>query len=88
MSNENKVDDPLKPVSEVLHPDVRMAMFSTVDPVTLAPSKVTLEIYHSWIAEITLHESVPKEVRQHFETGRNIFLYTWFVYRHQYLENL
>lgn len=87
MSDENTVGDPLRPVSEVLQPDVRMAMYSTADPKTLAPSQVTLEIYHSWIAEITLDDSVPTEVRQHFETGRNIFLYTWFVYRfHQVAE--
>ena len=87
MSEENIIGDPLKPVDEVLQPDVRMAMFSTVDPVTLVPSRVTLDIYHSWIAEVSLHDSVPLEIRQHFETGRNICLYTWFVYRfHQVAE--
>ena len=46
-----------------------------------------LEDHHSNLASIILHVDVPKDVKQLFETAKNISLYSWFVYRfHQVSE--
>ena len=34
-----------------------------------------------FIAQFVLSESVPDDVRVHFETGKNLFAYAWYVYR-------
>ncbi len=41
----------------------------------------TIEDQHRMVAEITLHQDVPEDVRIQFETTKNIYLYAWFVYR-------
>jgi hypothetical protein len=62
--------DLLKELDEITTPDLRQAFFSQ-----------SLENQHARLAEITLKKSVPHEVRQLFETAKNISLYSWFVYR-------
>lgn len=44
-------------------------------------SKITLDDRFESIREFTLHESVPLNIRIHFETAKNLYLYAWFVYR-------
>lgn len=74
MSKE--IDDPLKELSEITKPDSRQRFFNT-----------TLELNHLELTSIQLHSGVPKEVRQLFETAKNISLYSWYVYRfHQVSE--
>jgi hypothetical protein len=34
-----------------------------------------------YIAQFVLVKNVPEEVQIHFETGKNIFVYAWHVYR-------
>jgi hypothetical protein len=34
-----------------------------------------------YIAQFVLSDQVPEEVRIHFETGKNLFVYAWYVYR-------
>lgn len=36
---------------------------------------------HSSIASIQLSDSVPEQIRIHFETAKNVYLYAWCVYR-------
>lgn len=62
--------DPLKPLADVLILDERWQFFSH-----------TLEGHHALIASIQLNESVPEEVRQHFENARNAWLYAFYAYR-------
>lgn len=69
MSTDQYIDS-LKELDQITTPDPRQAFFS--------PS---LEDRHAHLAKITLKESVPHEVRQLFETAKNISLYSWFVYR-------
>ena len=38
---------------------------------------------HEAIEDIRLHDSVPDDIWVHFETARNLVLYSWFVYRFQ-----
>jgi hypothetical protein len=35
----------------------------------------------SYIAQFVLSDNVPEKVRIHFETGKNLFVYAWYVYR-------
>ena len=44
-------------------------------------SPVTLDDRYNAIREFVLNESVPHDVRVHFETAKNLYLYAWFVYR-------
>ena len=69
MTNNSNIDS-LKELSEITTPDLRQVFFS-----------VSIEDRHALLAEITLKKSVPHEVRQLFETAKNISLYSWFVYR-------
>lgn len=70
MSHQEEVQDPLKPLDRVMKSDPRHH-----------GSLRVLEQQHSTLAGIQLHEGVPLEVRQLFETAKNVSLYTWFVYR-------
>jgi hypothetical protein len=48
----------------------------------------TIDDQHRAIVEITLHKSVPDNVRIQFETVKNLYLYSWFVYRFYPVANL
>ncbi|MGB9429431.1 MAG: hypothetical protein WCC11_06070 [Gammaproteobacteria bacterium] len=80
------VDDPLKPLDQVLEPDIRSTTMGMYDPGT-GIRKETLEDHHAEIARVTLNESAPLAVRQLFENAKNLVLYSWFFYRfHQSAE--
>jgi hypothetical protein len=58
--------------------------FQTLDDITKPDPRcdhITIEKFHALLAELQLHAGVPEEVRTHFDTTRNLFLYSWFVYR-------
>jgi hypothetical protein len=70
------IQDPLKPLSAVLEPDPRHTQFV-----------LKLPDLHAVLSRIVLAEHVPLNVRQLFETAKNVSLYSWFVYRfHQVAE--
>jgi hypothetical protein len=69
MSTDQRIDS-LKELDQITTPDPRQMLFSQ-----------SLKDRHGQLAEIALKESVPPEVRQLFETAKNISLYSWFVYR-------
>lgn len=76
MKKSDDVEDPLKSLDEICSPDPRQKNFSG-----------SLSDRHRILSEINLHPSVPVDVRQLFETAKNLSLYTWFVYRfHQVAE--
>ena len=70
----------LKPLDEVCQPDVRYRNRVDLDKTTGAVSETTIHSIYAVIEPITLDESVPEDVRSHFETARNLVLYSWFVY--------
>lgn len=41
----------------------------------------SLDDRHVYIAQFILLKNVPESVQIHFETGKNIFVYAWYVYR-------
>ena len=76
MKKSEDVEDPLKSLNEICSPDPRQKHFTG-----------SLSDRHHILSEINLHLGVPVDVRQLFETAKNLCLYTWFVYRfHQVAE--
>ena len=72
-----KVQDPLKSLDEICEPDKRQKLFLGI----------SLNGNHAKLSRIKLNRRVPVEVRQLFETAKNLSLYSWFVYRfHQVSE--
>src|ERR1700676_1547152 len=71
-----QVEDPLKQLSEVPEPDPRHAQLG-----------IGLAGIHASLTVLVLADRVPVNVRQLFETAKNVALYSWFVYRfHQVAE--
>lgn len=71
-----EIEDPLKSLENILDPDERCAFFVG-----------NLEDVHTALNNINLHTNVPLDVKQLFETAKNLSLYSWFVYRfHQVAE--
>lgn len=62
--------DALRSLEAVWLPDARNALDGK-----------SIEQLHALLSGITLNGGVPVEVREQFETARNISLYSWFVYR-------
>lgn len=76
MTDRDKLQDPLKPLDQIYEPDERQI-----------PLIASLEDQHAALKEIILNDAVPLDVRQLFETAKNLSLYSWFVYRfHQVSE--
>lgn len=76
MSQPEPVQDPLKPLGRVMESDPRYQ-----------GSVAALEQQHAELNRIQVHAGVPPQVRQLFETAKNVSLYSWFVYRfHQVAE--
>jgi len=69
-----------KSLTEVCEPDVRYRGRVDRDKTTGAISETTIESIYSLIEPIALRSTVPEEVRGHFETAKNLALYSWFVY--------
>ena len=65
--------DELRTPENALQPDDRVRLLG----------RGTLEEHHAVVSAWTLHDGVPQEVREIFETARNLYLYSWFVYRFQ-----
>jgi hypothetical protein len=65
-----ELQDPLKPLNDVVSPDRRY--------LGTGPS---LEAIHAELETLQVHVGVPLHVRQMFETAKNLSLYAWFVYR-------
>ena len=76
MPDKNQIQDPLKPLDQICDPNSRQRNFVS-----------NLEDLHANLSNIVLDESVPVDVRQLFETAKNLSLYSWFAYRfHQVSE--
>lgn len=63
------------------NPDDRTSSIGIIDLSTGASRSITLEDQHAHISEYVLNDSVPKDIKIHFETGKNCYLYAWFVFR-------
>lgn len=78
--------DAFRRLENVFVLDPRQACYVVLDPTT-GPRTMTLADHWRDIATMALHEGVPRVIRVHFETARNLLLYSWFAYRfHQVAE--
>lgn len=60
--------------------DPRFLHIVSVDRITGTFQTITLHDHHSSISRFFLADIVPEVIRSHFNTARNVLLYTWFAY--------
>jgi len=70
----------LKLFSEITEPDERSFSFVKLNFQTGSFSRFTLGDFHHRAESIVLHAGVPENIRSHFETARNLIIYSWFYY--------
>lgn len=66
--------DALRSITSLGAPDRRM-LVGVQDP------QSELAARHAFLSTLALDEAVPEHVRTHFETAKNVLLYSWCVYR-------
>jgi hypothetical protein len=71
--------DRLRSIEEMTSPDERMSFFALRDASGIR--SLTQQDRSLAISACELPLAVPKNVRLHFDTARNLYLYAWFVYR-------
>lgn len=71
--------DYLRTPNNIFDPDPRSSDFDVIGEHGLRPK--SLQDQYDAVADITLHEGVPKEILAKFETAKNLNLFSWFVYR-------
>jgi hypothetical protein len=71
LTDYNPVPYGLKEIKDICAPDKFFGV----------GSRIPLETYHELIAQYQLDDCVPIQVKESFETARNLQLYGWFVYR-------
>lgn len=75
-------DDLLKSLTTVSIVDPRtQGTMSSFDPVVGHQSEYTLAEHHEAISTLQLTDSVPEHIVVNFEVARNLYLYSFFVYR-------
>lgn len=73
----------LRPADCIYEPDPRNALTAWVDGTTGVVRPVQASDLHDAVAAFSLHSGVPEDIAQHFETVKNVYLYSWFIYRSQ-----
>ncbi|WP_018149719.1 hypothetical protein [Leeia oryzae] len=70
--------DALRSADSVWEPDERNAFFASSRS---KHAHVSLAVRQQTVAGFKLDNAVPLDIRVHFETAKNLYLYAWFVYR-------
>ncbi len=73
--------DTFRALADICTPDPRQTILGGLDSDTGKFVPKRLEDHHTRITEFRLHEFVPEDIRIHFDTARNLLLYSWFVWR-------
>lgn len=73
----------LRPAEHVLEPDPRNALTAWVDRTSGVIRPVQLSDLYDAVASFSIRPGVPEDIAQHFETVKNLYLYSWFIYRFQ-----
>lgn len=73
----------LRPAEYLHAPDPRNALTAWCDTTTGFTRQLQAKDLHDAVAGFSLDPAVPEDIAQHFETVKNLFLYSWFVYRFQ-----
>lgn len=74
--------DAFRDLARISVVDPRYASRAVLDPMVGA-RPMTIEDHWQDIDALALHEGVPTVIHVHFETARNLLLYSWFAYRFQ-----
>ena len=69
---------PLIQLHEIFDPDPRSTSFVRYDAIGRRPK--TIEDHYKDVAAIQLSKGVPPAIRDEFDTIRNLYLYSWYVY--------
>lgn len=72
--------DSFRQLDTLTEPDPRWASFRVFDPGIRGLRPMTIEDIHRQLGGLDLRETVPDQVRCHFDRTRNLALYSWFVY--------
>jgi hypothetical protein len=70
----------LKRLEDIYQPDARYANRVDLDLTTGTATQMTVGSIYSVVEPIRLNDTVPEDVRSHFEVARNLAVYSWFVY--------
>lgn len=82
--NQHDFDpEKLRPAEYIHEPDPRNALTAWHDKTNGLVRAVEAGDLHDAVAVLSLHPAVPEDIAQHFETVKNIYLYSWFIYRFQ-----
>lgn len=73
----------LRPAEYLHDPDPRNELTAWCDTTTGVIRPVQASDLHDAVAAFSLHPGVPEDIAQHFETVKNVYLYSWFIYRFQ-----
>ena len=68
----------LKRPNEIFEPDTRSKSFVRFDAAGERPR--TINDHYADISTIRLYDKTPDAIRDEFETIRNLYLYSWYVY--------
>lgn len=79
MTKEEQHPDHLRTPATVCEPDMRNLSFVVFDEKGERPK--ILDDLHQAVDKLKLNETVPEDIAVQFETSKNIYLYSWFVYR-------
>lgn len=71
--------DSLRSPENVCKPDRRSEAFAI--PAETGFRSKTINDQYNAVGDLTLHGDVPEDIRIQFETTKNLYLYSWFVYR-------
>ena len=71
----------MKPLEEVLNADNRNAHYVLTNKFTGHARQMTLDDHYEAVQSCDLKENVPVEIIEHYETAKNLYVYSWFSYR-------
>lgn len=73
----------LRPAEHIYEPDPRNALTAWVDRSSGVIRPVQANDLYDAVTAFVFSPAVPEEIAQHFETVKNVYLYSWFIYRFQ-----
>jgi len=73
----------LRPAEYIHEPDPRNALTAWVDRTNGIVRPVHASDLHDAVAGFFFNPAVPEDIVQHFETVKNVYVYSWFIYRFQ-----
>ncbi len=70
----------MKPLAQVGEPDSRWCHRVVFDTAGTTRT-MTIADHYGQLEDLVIHEGVPEDIWQHFETARVVYLYSWHAYR-------